>query len=205
MMASPHNPLLLLILVCLGLSSCKPSRKPDAAQTSPPPAPQVYRVAFGSCAYQGHDLPIFHEVIRHKPNVFVFLGDNIYGDTNDMDVLRQKYQQLGNKPSYIALKKSAEILATWDDHDYGRNDAGKHYPHKEESKQVFLEFFEEPRDSERYKHEGIYTSVMKHVGDKTVQFLILDGRTFRDDLKRNTSKAKIILPSGVRTAHRHIC
>ena len=150
----------------------------------------VYKVAFGSCAHQSHDLPIFHEVIRHQPDAFVFLGDNIYGDTNDMEVMRKKYLQLGEKPSYKALKSNMEILATWDDHDYGQNDAGKNYPHKEESKRIFLEFFEEPKDSERHNHPGIYTSEIRKVGDKTIQFIILDTRTFRDDLKDNISGIK---------------
>ncbi len=101
-----------------------------------------FTIAFGSCGSQEHPLPIFDEVVKRQPDLFIFLGDNIYGDTKDMDVLRQKYRQLGNKPSYQNLKKHTEIIATWDDHDYGQNDAGKHYPHKEVSKQIFLEFFE---------------------------------------------------------------
>ncbi|MDB4385040.1 alkaline phosphatase family protein [Opitutaceae bacterium] len=146
------------------------------------PADSTFSIAFGSCGSQEHPLPIFDDVVKHRPDVFVFLGDNIYGDTDDMSVLKQKYQQLGNKPTYQNLKQHTEILATWDDHDYGRNDAGKHYPHKVASKEVFLEFFEEPENSTRYGHEGIYHSVYRQVGDKTVQIILLDGRTFRDDL-----------------------
>ncbi len=143
-----------------------------------------YKIAFGSCGRQTHPLPIFKEVVKQNPDVFVFLGDNIYGDTDDMDVLREKYGQLGQKESYQLLVQNTEILATWDDHDYGRNDAGKEYPHKEASKQVFLEFFNEPKDSPRYDHKGIYHSVYKSVGDKTIQIILLDNRTFRDKLKR---------------------
>lgn len=159
--------------ICLGASG-----------GSPAGADATFSIAFGSCGSQDHPLPIFNHVVKHRPDVFVFLGDNIYGDTDDMAVLRRKYQQLGSKPSYQNLKAHTEILATWDDHDYGRNDAGKHYPHKAASKEVFLEFFEEPADSSRRDHEGIYHSVYRRVGDKTVQIILLDGRTFRDDLRR---------------------
>ena len=76
-------------------------------------------------------------MVKQNPDLFIFLGDNIYGDTKDMNVLRAKYQSLGNKPSYQNLKKQCEILAIWDDHDYGENDGGKNYSKKEESKQVF--------------------------------------------------------------------
>ena len=56
-----------------------------------------FRVAFGSCGKQTHPLPIFNEVIKQDPHLFIFLGDNIYGDTHDMDILHKKYQELGAK------------------------------------------------------------------------------------------------------------
>jgi len=153
-------------------------------------ADELVKVAFGSCGKQHHDLPIFDEVVKQNPDAFIFLGDNIYGDTDDMDVLRNKYRQLGEKPSYQNLKENTEILAVWDDHDYGRNDAGKEYPHKEASKEIFLEFFEEPKDSDRYKHEGIYHSVYKKVGDKVLQIILIDNRTFRDGLLKTTAEER---------------
>ena len=182
-------------MIITGLSlafiACKSSTPSKANQTtnSPPQksTAQVFKVAFGSCGHQSHPLPIFYEVIKHQPDLFVFLGDNIYGDTNDMEVLRKKYQQLGGQASFQALKKTTLIEATWDDHDYGRNDAGKNYPHKKESKQVFLDFFEEPKNSNRYLHDGIYAARIYQIGDKKVQLILLDGRTFRDDLLRNST------------------
>src|SRR6187431_3829625 len=56
--------------------------------------PVVSRIAFGSCAKQDKPQPIWDAVVETKPELFVFLGDNIYGDTADMDVLRAKYQLL---------------------------------------------------------------------------------------------------------------
>ncbi len=150
----------------------------------------IFKIAFGSCGSQNHPLPILNHVVNHKPDAFIFLGDNIYGDTNDMNILRKKYQLLGSKDSYKNLKENTEILATWDDHDYGQNDAGKYYPKKEASKEIFLEFFEEPEDSERYKHEGIYHSVFREVAGNTIQIILLDGRTFRDNLLPGDQKNK---------------
>ncbi len=148
-----------------------------------------FKIAFGSCAHQKHPLPIFNRVVEHKPDLFVFLGDNIYGDTNNMKLLRQKYDMMAAKESYQLLKKNVPIIATWDDHDYGGNDQGKEYRHKEDSKEEFLRFFEEPLDSERRKRAGIYTSYYKKVGEKTIQIILLDNRTFRDRLvKFNASR-----------------
>lgn len=139
-------------------------------------------IAFGSCGHQNHELPIFNRVVEHQPDLFIFLGDNIYGDTKNMNELRRKYGQLGKKPTYQSLKENTRILATWDDHDFGWNDAGRHYPFKQESKEIFLEFFDEPENSERRKHEGIYHSEYINVEGKTIQIILLDNRTFRDDL-----------------------
>lgn len=143
---------------------------------------QITKIAFGSCGSQNHDLPIFNNVVNHEADFFIFLGDNIYGDTKIMDTLKRKYNLLGNKPSYKNLKKNTTILATWDDHDFGWNDAGKEYPFKEESKDIFLDFFEEPDSSSRREHKGIYHSYMYDYDDSKLQIILLDGRTFRDSL-----------------------
>ena len=148
-----------------------------------PPSTEITKIAFGSCASEKHPLPIFYNVVKHKPDLFIFLGDNIYGDTKNMDSLKKKYKLLGNKKSFINLKDKVPILATWDDHDYGWNDVGKLYEYKEESKEIFLQFFDEPASSQRRKHKGIYHSHIKKYGNNKLQIILLDGRTFRDDLK----------------------
>lgn len=147
------------------------------------PAPLISKIAFGSCGSQDKSQPILDSVIRHKPDLFVWLGDNIYGDTKDMEVLKKKYAQLAGKPEFQRLKKATRFLATWDDHDYGWNDSGRHYPFKKESKEIFLQFWEEPANSPRRQHEGIYTSYMFESGGKKLQVILLDNRTFRDDLR----------------------
>ena len=167
---------LTFLLTTLILQSCV---EPKEAETSV----QTTKIAFGSCGWEGHPLPIFNNVVEHEPDLFVFLGDNIYGDTKNMDTLRAKYARLGSKASFQNLKKQVPIIATWDDHDFGWNDTGKDYPYKEESKEIFLEFFEEPESSSRRDHPGIYHSYIYEYGDHKLQIILLDGRTFRDDLK----------------------
>ena len=148
---------------------------------------QELRIAFGSCGHQDKPLSILKDVAKTKPDYFIFLGDNIYGDTRDMKLLDSKYQQLGKNKNFKALKKKTKILATWDDHDFGENDAGKYYPKKQESKELFLDFFDEPKKSERRTHEGIYTSYMIEHKKMLVQLILLDCRTFRSDLKHYDS------------------
>lgn len=164
------NLLILLSLLPLSLSA-------------QPALPLVSRIAFGSCGHQDKPQPILDTVLRHQPEVFVYLGDNIYGDTRDMKILRSKYAQLGAKPEFQRLKKNTKLLATWDDHDYGWNDTGRHYPFKKESKEIFMNFWEEPANSPRRSHEGIYTSYLFEGNGRRLQIILLDNRTFRDDLR----------------------
>lgn len=157
-----------------------------ATQAQMPPQ-SLNSIAFGSCSHQDKEQPILNTVVQQHPEVFIYLGDNIYGDTEDMAVLQAKYDQLADKPEFQQLRNSCRVLATWDDHDYGKNDAGKEYPKKAESKEIFLNFWGEPKDSERWQHKGIYHSQMftgYAAGKRTVQVILLDNRTFRTPLKR---------------------
>ena len=145
------------------------------------PQPLISKIAFGSCGEQQYPQPILDLVVKHKPDIFVYLGDNIYADTRSKDTLRMQYDSLAAKPEFQRLKKSTRIYATWDDHDYGENDAGKYFPIKKESKEIFLNFFNEPAHSERRKHEGIYTSYIFESNGRRLQLILLDVRTFRSN------------------------
>lgn len=151
----------------------------------------VTKVAFGSCAHQDEPQPILSLAADYKPDLFIYLGDNIYGDTDNMDTLKAKYELLGSKPEFKQLTSNTRTLAIWDDHDFGRNDAGKYYPYKTASKEIFLNFFKEPAASDRRKHEGIYHAEYLQYGDKTLQVILLDNRTFRSDLLPYDSTAKL--------------
>lgn len=178
-----HQDLFIFLLLWTFLASCQEHQAPETTKPI-----DTFKVAFGSCAWEEHPLPIFHEVVKHEPDVFVFLGDNIYGDTYEMDTLKAKYAKLGAKESYQDLKANVPLLATWDDHDFGWNDAGRHYKFKEEAKEIFFDFFEEPTDSERRKRPGIYDSYFYDLGDKKIQVIMLDTRTFRDDILKHPTK-----------------
>lgn len=143
----------------------------------------MQRIAFGSCAKQDQPQPIWDAVVETKPQLFLFIGDNIYGDTEDMAVLKRKWDLLGAQPGYQKLKQTCPVLATWDDHDYGANDAGADYPKKRESQQLFQDFFGIPKDSPRRKQEGVYHAEVFGPPGKRVQIILLDARYFRSRLK----------------------
>ncbi|HEY0091331.1 MAG TPA: alkaline phosphatase family protein, partial [Flavobacterium sp.] len=107
---------LILLLLCVSVNAQRVK------------GPKISKIAFGSCADQNTPLPIFDVVASHKPDMFIFLGDNIYADTDNIKEFQKKYDMLGAKPSYKNMKRAVpHILATWDDHDYGKNDEGKDF------------------------------------------------------------------------------
>jgi len=159
----------------------------------------INKIALGSCIKEGKQAPIFTAINDYRPDVFAFLGDNIYGDTVDMKVLLKKYDSLAGQAGYQVLQNQSEVIATWDDHDYGRNDAGVEYPKKGESQKIFLDFFNEPQDSTRRKRQGIYTSYFYGPKDKKVQIILLDNRYHRTKLKsgkRNVHGGRYVPLSG---------
>ncbi|MFO0907424.1 MAG: alkaline phosphatase D family protein [Isosphaeraceae bacterium] len=147
----------------------------------------LQRIAFGSCATQERPQPIWDAVNAAKPDLLLLLGDNIYADTENMDVMRAKYAKLAAKPGFQTLRARVPILATWDDHDLGVNDGGSDYPRKVESQQIFLDFFGDRPDSPRRKREGVYDAFVFGPEGRRVQVIMLDTRYFRSSpLKRKT-------------------
>jgi hypothetical protein len=155
-------------------------RTAEAAVTAP-----LRRIAFGSCATQARPQPIWDAIVATRPELTLLLGDNIYADTVDMNVMRAKYAKLAAMPGFQSLRQTCPILATWDDHDLGANDAGGDYPKKDESQQIFLDFFGEPSDSPRRHRPGVYDARVFGPVGKRVQVIMLDTRYFRSSpLKR---------------------
>jgi alkaline phosphatase D len=73
-----------LIFSAVGLIlSCSPS-----IQKSETSSPGLQKIAFGSCASQEKDQPIWQNVINKSPDLFIFTGDNIYADTEDTIVMK---------------------------------------------------------------------------------------------------------------------
>ncbi|MCL2913533.1 alkaline phosphatase family protein [Shewanella corallii] len=151
-----------------------------AAQSKPL---ESFNILFGSCSHQDKAMPIFDAINREQADLFIFLGDNIYGDTEDMAVLKSKYDKLGQQPGFRRLIESTDVIAIWDDHDYGENDAGREYQQKQASRDIMLDFWGEPNDSpRRSRKDGIYTSVFFGEGERSIQVIMPDLRWNRPPL-----------------------
>ena len=168
--------------ILAALADRKPSSPSDASKKT------LERILFGSCTKQEKPMPIFETMLAQKPQLCLFIGDNIYGDTDDMSVLKAKYDLLGANSGFAALRASCPSLATWDDHDYGVNDGGDDYPQRVESQKLFLDFWGDAADSVRRTRPGVYDAhVFGPVGNR-VQVILLDTRYFRSPLKRGAEK-----------------
>lgn len=143
-------------------------------------------IAFGSCNKPTSPQPFWNEIIKNDPNVFIWLGDNIYGDSDDMGKLENDYRLQNNNVEYKKLISKVPVIGTWDDHDYGKNDAGAEWEMKKESQTLFLNFLGIPQDDPRRKQEGIYTSKVFETEKGSIKVLILDTRYFRSPLKKST-------------------
>lgn len=148
-------------------------------------------IAFGSCVHQEDAQPIWDSILATKPDLFLFIGDNIYHDVHRTKeakewTIRQKYQKQLDVPGYKKLRAACPVLGTWDDHDYGLNDAGEEYPHKKDSQEAFLDFFGVPADSPRRKQEGVYHAQVFGPPEQSVQVILLDTRYFRGPLLKRS-------------------
>ena len=149
---------------------------------SSPIEADLIKLGLGSCLDQDFPQPIWNSIEKENLNYFIFLGDNVYGDSPDgsLDRLKSAYQ---NQKSLLpAFLDDINILSIWDDHDYGLNDGGRDYIFKKESQKMFLNFWEIPEDDIRSKQEGIYFSEDKTFFDKKFKFIFLDTRYFRSEL-----------------------
>jgi len=148
----------------------------------------VDKVIFGSCIKQDRPMPILQTIADQNPELMIFLGDNIYGDTEDMDVLQAKYDKLRADAGFQRLVKSCPTLATWDDHDYGVNDGGAGYPKREESEALFEDFWLGDEDTPARSRPGIYDSRLFGPAGRRLQVIMLDTRYFRSPLKRGEKR-----------------
>jgi alkaline phosphatase D len=120
------------------------------------------------------------------------LGDNIYADTSNIAVLRQQYRKLADNAGFRELRQKIQVLATWDDHDFGANDAGAEFAAKEGSEKAFLDFLGEPQHSVRRQRPGVYASYLFGQDNQRIQIILLDTRYFRTALtQRPASKEKL--------------
>ncbi|MDT8347041.1 MAG: alkaline phosphatase D family protein [Flavobacteriaceae bacterium] len=164
------------ILFCLIIMGCKTYKtKPDYQNLS---------IAFGSCNHQNKPNQLWQPILDSGAELWIWGGDNIYADTEDMQKMQADYFTVKSNPLYQKLEQRMQVLGTWDDHDYGKNDAGYEYPKKQEAQQLLLDFLSVPAQDPRRKREGVYYKYPIVKGNYSAEVLLLDTRSFRTVLNK---------------------
>lgn len=135
-------------------------------------------VAFGSCNRQNLPQPLWPVISENSPDLWIWGGDNIYGDSKNAEIIAGHYATQVQQPGYSAFSKRFPIVGTWDDHDYGWNNAGKDYPIKQVTQNLALDFMQVPAEDPRREREGIYGAYDFGPEGKRVKVVLLDGRYF---------------------------
>lgn len=170
------------LLAALCLFVCTSCARP-APPSKPEPEREITRIALGSCLRQANLSPSLLTIMDANPDLFIFMGDNMYADAHNPEQLAEAYRTLGSRNDFRALRSRVPMLATWDDHDYGVNDSGAEYPLKATSKSFFLTFWGVPKTDERWQRAGIYHAQVFGPPGRRVQIILLDTRSFRDQLR----------------------
>lgn len=155
-----------------------------------PSGPANFRVAFGSCCRLQLDpeQPIWNTVRQLEPDMFIWLGDNIYGDSDEPAILADLYGRQRAVPRLEPILRTTPNLATWDDHDFGYNDSDGTSPYKAAALKVFRNFWANPAYGEA-GNPGVYFK-QSYGG---VDFFILDGRYHRDPTAKTDNASKTML------------
>ncbi len=178
--------IIILLFSCKQTSSEKPTVK-DTTETQE--VAQVdFTMIFASCNHQDMEQPLWKPILETHADVFVWGGDNIYADTEDLDTMATQYHKIKTRPEYVELASKTKIIGTWDDHDYGKNDAGAEWQIKAEAQQLFLDFIDVPVDDQRRNREGVYYSETFSTPDGSVKVILLDTRYFRTPIMYNPIK-----------------
>lgn len=156
-----------------------------------------YRISFGSCNYQHNDQGFWEKINHFNPNLWIFLGDNVYTDKTE------KWENLLEKPSIDNMIEQYEILVStipfrkfmlntnikkigiWDDHDYLINNSNvlENDNYKIVSKKLFTMFLNIDEKHQMLQRDGIYTYYDLVIdSNHLIRFFMLDVRTFRSDV-----------------------
>ncbi|MDF0715803.1 alkaline phosphatase D family protein [Muricauda sp. 334s03] len=188
-----------ILLAVLGIFSACKKEAGKTVETEEQSAPD-FVVAFGSCNMAQEPNSFWDDILAEDPDVWIWGGDIVYADTDDVERLRSIYAMQDTVAGYAKLRNEVPIIGTWDDHDFGVNDGGSDFAIKAESQQVFLDFMGVPEASARRDQDGVYAAHEYEVPAGKVKVIVLDTRYFRSELIKDEDSNKRYKPSMDSTA-----
>jgi hypothetical protein len=133
-----------------------------------------------------HEPAIWQDMVAQNPDLILFVGDSVYADrlrgaeervTADPELLWRRFCEARQTLEIYNSPQLIPILATWDDHDFGKNDTGNSYPYIVESQRNFQQFFAQEGSHCRGLVSGPGVGFALALKNQTI--LLLDNRSFR--------------------------
>jgi alkaline phosphatase D len=158
-----------------------------------PAQPRPIRIAFGSCVRVQFDdrQHVFDAITALEPDLFLWLGDNIYADSDSEAAHLDMYGRQRAVESLQPLLRSVPQLAIWDDHDFGYNDSDRTNPVKGMTLRLFRQWWANPAAGTP-DTPGVF---FKH-GFGPIDIFMLDGRYYRDKPSDPDTPGKTMLGAG---------
>ncbi len=165
--------------------------------------PPDIKIALGSCAKineetydrpgtpYGGEYEIFEAIHREKPDMMLWLGDNLYfepADWGSRTGIIHRYTHTRSLRQMQALLASTANYAIWDDHDYGPNNSDRSYINRETALEAFKLFWANPNYGV-FNESGITSAFSWSDAD----FFLLDNRYFRTPNDREVRVSQTIL------------
>jgi alkaline phosphatase D len=144
------------------------------------------RFAFGSCNRSTRDQSHWGVIARQAPQLWIWLGDNIYGDGLSMSERRQRYVALRDDRYYAAFRRRVPVIGVWDDHDYASDNQDGSFRDKAESKAQLMEFLDIAPEGGILDRSGVYQSYSRGPVGRRAKVVLLDLRYNQD--KHRTSR-----------------
>lgn len=164
--------------------------------------PPSLRIAMGSGTFineekydragkpYGGGYEIFKSIYNIKPDIMLWLGDNVYlreADYYSRTGVINRYTHVRSLAEMQALLANTHNYAILDDHDFGPNDSDRGFVGKEMTMDVFKMFWANPS----YGFQDMNAAVtMFSWAD--CDFFLLDNRSFRSPNNRKTGERVIL-------------
>ena len=168
-----------------------PSTLPQAPEgPALPMQSTISKILVASCNDEELDSPALAQIAKEDADLFLMIGDNVYGDRDgrdyannqpELEELRESFADLAARPEFQAVRAKFPMMVAWDDHDYGLNDGGKHFAFRQYA-ELIHETFWGLGDDEVGQYPGTYYARSFGPEGQRVQVIMLDTRFFRSDL-----------------------
>ncbi len=190
---------ILVLLLLLATAACQTgSLSSSTSKETSNPAPfsplnlvalqkdqVVDKFVFGSCAHQKRPQPIWKAILETQPDFYLSLGDTVYASKPEDQPISEAYRLQSAHPDFQEFRKAVPLMGTWDDHDFGQNDGGAFNPLQTEAKRDYLRNMTNDAAEIPENRKGVYHSFLLGKNAQTLQVVLLDTRSYRDELEKN--------------------